>query len=316
MNPQDIVGVLKRGLEQDRRPPDGLLHCSVDLLGPLRHSQLRLAGAPTIEDELVSSIRLRTGTMWHLYFNDLFISDGLAAMGEVRLNRWLPEGWGGTADWLFWDFDKRAFRLGDLKTTRGTGMRYIESQGVKPEHRYQLSAYYHALAAAKLPLVRAPFVCYLPMDRDPDSVVEPVLVEFEPIPKDELWTLMDDRWAQCQEYRAALDWGMEWEDYKDYINEKLVPPPEREQKLYWDKKNQQYDVKLVPDWRTKFCPFPNELCDCSEQGSTKIGHFKMNETGIQYVPRKGYENVRPLLSPTSKEFEERFAEMRRFVGVA
>lgn len=272
-----------------------------------------------IEDELVSSIRLRTGTMWHSYFNDLFVNEGLAAMGEVRLNRWLPEGWGGTADWLFWDFDKRAFRLGDLKTTKGTGMRYIETQGVKAEHRYQLSAYYHALATAKVPLVRAPFVCYLPMDRDPEAQTEPLLIEFEPVPKDELWELMESKWDACQRYlmaiddereRFSLETGKHPMDYPtddDVLNSELAPPPEREQKLYWDKKAQQYDVKLVPDWRTKFCPFPVQLCDCSEQGSTKIGHYKMTDKGIEYVARKGYENVVPLLSPSSKEFEARAA---------
>lgn len=305
MNPQDLVGVLRRGLDRDRRPPDGLLHCSGDLLGPLRHSQLRLAGAPMIEDALVSAIRLRTGTMWHDHFRDLFVREGLAAMGEVRLDRWLPTGWSGTADWLFWDFDKRAFRLGDLKTTKGSGIQWVERDGIKPEHRYQLSAYYHALKVARVPLVRAPFVCYLPMDKDPDRDTEPVLIEFEPVPKDELWALMDERWNACQEYlmaiddereRFALETGQHPMDYPtddDVLNDKLAPPADRVQKLFFDRKNDQWDVKLVPDWRTRFCPFPNELCDCSTQGSTKIGHYKDGE----YVPRKGYENVIPLLRP-------------------
>lgn len=239
--------------------------------------------------------------MWHSYFNDLFVGEGLAAMGEVRLDRWLPTGWSGTADWLFWDFEKRAFRLGDLKTTKGTGMQYIERDGVKPEHRYQLSAYYHALRNAKVPLVRAPFVCYLPMDKDPDRETEPVLIEFEPVPQDELWRLMEDRWDACQLYLMDLVSYIGGRDAPDtfegYIRNRLAPPPERIQRMFRDNKNKQWDVKLVPDWRTRFCPFPNDLCDCSEQGTTKIGHYKETETGITYVPRKGFENVVPILAP-------------------
>jgi len=57
--------LLNNTLRGDRRPPDGKLHPSGDLIGSLRHAQLRAAGAPTIESEIVSDTRLMTGTQWH-----------------------------------------------------------------------------------------------------------------------------------------------------------------------------------------------------------------------------------------------------------
>ena len=316
MIPYDLVGVLKRGLEKDRRPPDGLLHCSSDLLGSLRHAQLRLAGAPTIESELVADIRLRTGTMWHEHFRDLMTGEGLAVMGEVRLDPWLPEGWSGTADWLFWDFDKRCFVLGDLKTIKGSGLYYIEREGVKPEHEAQLSAYYWAMVEAKMPVRKGFFVCYLPMDQDSggrEYEVEPVIIESLPIPKNELWPEMEYKWGQCQAYlaRYRLDWKNAMSQHPagkvSFINDRIASTPERTQKMFWDKGNGRFDLKLVPDWRTRFCPYPNELCDCSEQGSTKIGHYEMNTDEVKYVPRKGYENVVPLFGPSAAEFNAKAA---------
>lgn len=290
---------------KERRPPDGKLHCSSDLLGPLRHSQLRLAGAPTIESDLVGDIRLMTGTMWHEHFRDLFVRQGLPLMAEVRLDRFLPEGWSGTADWLFWDFNNRCFVLGDLKTTKGSGMYYIERDGVKAEHAHQLSAYYHALVEAKMPVRKRVFVCYLPMDTDSGGLmeqVEPAVVDFEPLDRNYLWTLMEERWASCQDYLRTSP-----ETYPDYNSEALAPPTERTHKLFWDKANGRFDAKLVPDWRTKFCPYSNDLCDCSEQGSTKIGHFMLTDNEVKYVPRKGYENVIPLLQPSEADFGSRRA---------
>jgi hypothetical protein len=56
--PVDLTGILYSALTT-RRESSGKLRCSSELLGPLRHAQLRVAGAPTIASELVSEIRLR-----------------------------------------------------------------------------------------------------------------------------------------------------------------------------------------------------------------------------------------------------------------
>ena len=315
MIPFDLVGAIRKGLEGHGRVHEKKLYCSSDILGSLRHAQLRLAGAPSIDRGYIDLIRLETGTMWHDRILKILADEGLAVMGEVRLSPWLPEGWGGRADWLFWDFERRCFVLGDLKTTKGEGMYYIERDGAKPDHVAQLSAYYHALVASGMPVRKRMFVCYLPLSADSDGrveEVEPVIAPVTPWPKDDLWSLMTERWEQTQEY---LEWfandepnlAMSSYGYHNlFINAKLAAPLARDQRMFWDKTKQQYDVKLVPDWRTKFCPYPIELCNCSEQGQTKIGHFTMTDNNeVQYVPRKGYENVIPLTQPDAGEFRAR-----------
>jgi hypothetical protein len=52
-------------------------------------------------------------------------------------------------------------------------------------------------------------------------------------------------------------------------------------------------VKLVPHWSAAYCPFPDELCDCSKHGETKIGMFDVD--GSTYIPRKGYEEIEPVV---------------------
>jgi hypothetical protein len=45
-----------------------------------------------------------------------------AVFRSLRVTR-LPDGWAGTADWLFWDESPpRAFVLGDMKTITGDGI--------------------------------------------------------------------------------------------------------------------------------------------------------------------------------------------------
>src|SRR6266705_1570842 len=147
MSSLDLVELLKQELHRGQRPPDGLLHASGDLVGPLRHSQLKLAGAPYKETPLAQQIRLETGTMWHKRMHDAIVATGTPFMQEVTLNQWLPEGWGGTADWLLWDDDYPGYRLRDLKTIKPEGLRWVLN-GAKEEHIWQASAYWHALDAA------------------------------------------------------------------------------------------------------------------------------------------------------------------------
>jgi hypothetical protein len=67
---------------------------------------------------------------------------------------------------------------------------------------------------------------------------------------------------------------------------------ERDEKLSINKtlKRPVIDLKLEPNWSTEFCPFPSELCNCREQGSTKIGHWDRREDGTMfYTPRPGID---------------------------
>lgn len=310
MLPFDLVEVVKWGLAQERRPPDGLLHCSSDLIGSLRHAQLHIAGAPKLESELVSDIRLNTGTMWHNWLVEKLIARGLTVMHEVKVSPWLPEGWSGTADHLIYDDKRRAFVLNDLKTTKGEGLKWIHRDGAKEEHIWQGSAYYHALSAGKFPLLDRFTITYLPMNdtTDRDENIEPVVMEIKPLSRDLVWGVMEDRWVKTKAYLRTVGDSPLTEPVGTYVTDLLEPPIPRIQKLFWDGKNKRWDVKLVPHWSTQFCPFPEELCDCSTQGTTKIGEWRLDnqlwlDEGVLYAwdlnyhPRKGYEDIEVSVKP-------------------
>lgn len=297
--------MLKDGLAAERKPREPKLYCSSDLIGSLRHSQLKVAGAPRKENELVSDIRLRTGTMWHDYLAELVVSRGMTVMQEVRLSPWLPEGWGGRADFLVWDSDSRAFHLWDIKTVKGEGLRWV-SEGAKDEHIWQLSAYWHALRVGRFPLLKKASVFYLPMN-DAEGDMEPIIQDVTPLPKDLVWGVMEERWAATRQYLDALEYDepgdLEVFGEKQYINDRLAPVQSRVQKLF--KNGDKYELKLVPHWSSRFCPFEPPLCDCSSQGTTKIGEWVFNPEAYEpdggldwdYYPRKGYDHIDPSLSP-------------------
>lgn len=298
MLPLDVERLLADALKAERRPPDGLLHASSHLLAPMRHVQLELAGAPQKPRDLVGDVRLKTGTFWHSWFEQLF--RGQPVMTEVKLDRWMPEGWSGTADWLFYDPDYKAFVLGDLKTIKGEGLHWIESKGAKQEHLWQLSAYYHALVAAGIPMVKGFAVFYLPMNAVSDKKLMPSVQECEVLPEWQVRGAMEHRWDVVQEYLASivappLELG-------DYVTDLLHPIPPREQRLLWSSKQAVWEVKLVPHWSSMFCPFDDELCPCGADGTTKIGEYGLDAV---YRPRKGYEEVAPSVVPSSYEINRR-----------
>lgn len=311
--PVDLRSLLHARLLESRRPPDGLLHASGDLLGSLRHAQLRIAGAPTIESEIVSDIRLMTGTMWHSWVGESLVRAGVMFAQEVKLAPWLPEGWSGTADWVFYDDTYRAWVLGDLKTIKGEGMKWVLKEGAKEEHLWQMSAYWHALYDRGLPMVKGFGVLYWPMNdtTERDELIEPRVMECEPLPRDLVYGVMADRWEATKVYLRAVRneeqrWSHETGEHPDnyptddlYLNDRLAPEMSRVQKLYLDGKKNQWDVKLVPHWSAAYCPYPVELCGCSEQGTTKIGHYTLDG---KYVPRKGFEDELPMLEPSEMDY--------------
>ena len=298
MLPFDMTGLLHRELLAQRREPDGLLHASSDLVGSLRHAQLHIAGAPKIASEVVSDIRLMTGTMWHEWLGKALVKAGIPFMQEVKVTPWLPDGWSGTADWIIWDAASRGFVLGDLKTIKGEGMRWIESGGAKNEHLWQVSAYWHALYDAGFPLVRGFAVLYWPMnDTTDDSIIEPQIVECDPLPRETVYAVMEERWALTERYLAGVSLGNGF-----LVTEELAPEMQREQKLSWNAKQSVFDLKLVPHWSTAYCPYADELCSCNTQGTTKIGHYTLEG---EYVPREGYELELVHLAPSERDYQKR-----------
>lgn len=322
--PVDLVGILQKHLRQNKREPDGLLHCSGDLVGSLRHSMLRAAGAPTIDSDLVEDIVLQTGTFWHTYFGEILVAEGIPFMQEVQLAKYLPTGWSGRADWLFWSDEYKAFVLGDLKTTKGESLRFIRSEGAKTEHIWQLSAYFHALVEMGLPIVEAFAVLYIPKNRTSDKSerIEPILQECEILKREVVWEEMERRWALTSEYLRSLQFTTHrtlnfstrelepW--FESYVTDQLAPVQEREQKMWWDAKAGIWNVKLVPHWSAAYCPYPTQLCDCSEQGTTKIGHYELlydeddgNFYASEYIPRRGYNEIESTVRPSDKEVQKR-----------
>lgn len=318
MIPIDLNAILEKGLAGDKRTPDNLLHASSDLAGSLRHSQLRFVGAPERPRPIVDDIRLRTGTMWHSYINELLTGAGVPYMAEVNLTPWMPTGWSGTADWLFWHPEYEGFVLGDLKTTKGEAIKWKERDGLSEEHLWQLSAYWHALIEAGFPMLDHFAIYYLPLNnvyKEDDP--EPTIIEAKPIGAARVYERMNERYQACEAYADSL-LRSEGGD-GTYVTDELAPIMERVQKLVWDYKAKHWNVVLVPHWLSDFCPYPNELCDCSEQGTTKVGHWlyhdvpleedAMSWDELEYVPRKDkrvdYSAIKPEVRPTKAETKRR-----------
>ena len=278
---------------------------------------LDVAGAPKIESELVSDIRLMTGTMWHRYIEQLLHDRGIKVETEINVTPGLPEGWSGTADWLFWHPNFEAWVLGDLKTMKGEGIKWVNREGAKLEHMWQLSAYFWALVDMGFPMVKGFAVLYLPMNdtTDREDNVEPTLQECEPLPREVVWGQMEARQLMVDEYLNAmppdLPFSRGMPNAELFLNDKLAPEQDRVQKVYWNKQRGVFDVKLIPHWSADYCPFPDDLCACNQQGTTKIGEYELVEQspGFHYLARKGYEDVEPQVKPAARDVAKRWKEL-------
>lgn len=298
--PFDLAEVVHEELLRGRREPDGLAHPSIHLNGSLRHAQLDIAGAPKQESSLIREITLKTGTMWHEFLHDTLRRLGVPYMAEVNMTPWLPSGWAGTLDALFWHPELRGFVLTDFKTQKGEGMKWLKMRGAKEDHIRQTSAYWHATKKMGVPLAKAVGVFYLPKNEAGSDPIEPILLDFEPLSARALHADMKKRWGRISEYRQSLPSstvGAMWvpDEPEHWITDALEPVQEREQRIYFDRNTETHEVKLVPHWSIKYCPYPVELCDCSTQGTTKIGYYDIDGS---YYPRKGYEHIEPTVAPS------------------
>ena len=270
------------------------------MVGSLRHVMLRMAGAPEKQNDIVTDTILEIGTLMHKRIAEAFVALGLPFMQEVKLNQWLPDGWGGTADWIFYHPQYEAFVLGDLKTTTGEGIPFVAREGIKESHHHQLSAYWHALAHMGLPMVKGVGVLYLPKNRAKNTKTEPLLVEAEPLEAEYLDSLMRERREAVDVYLFdVLMANQSPASEPEFLVDSLAPPQDRVLKVVWNR--DKYDVKLVPHWSAQFCPYDDDLCDCDQQGETKVGEY----TRDGYTPRKGYEQVNPpsLTDSQRRRFE-------------
>ena len=266
------------------------------MVGSLRHVMLRMAGAPEKQNDMVTDTILEIGTLMHKRVGEALVSLGTPFMQEVKLNQWLPEGWGGTADWIFYHPDYEAFVLGDLKTTTGEGIPFIAREGIKENHHHQLSAYWHALVRMGLPMVKQVVVLYMPKNRAKNTKTEPLLVEAEPLEAEYLDSLMRERRKAVDLYLFDVLMANQGPASEpEFLVDSLAPPQDRVLKVV--RSYDKYDVKLVPHWSAQFCPYDDDLCDCDKQGETKVGEY----TRDGYKARKGYEQVNPPALTSSQE---------------
>ena len=314
--PVDLTSLFMDAIQADKRPPDGKLHASSDLIGSLRHAQLRAIGTPTRSATIASQIRLMTGTLWHRWLEALLHDTGIEVHTEVKLDEWMPEGWSGTADYVFKHPDG-VYSLGDLKTTKGESMFFINRDGAKQEHIWQLSSYFWALVESGIPMLNGVGVLYVPMnDIQSGETPAPSLQEITPIPKDVIIPHMEERATSVRELRAGIasegyhfdsdglleefqvPGGVHNPKLLETLTSLLAPEQERLQRITWDSKRELHNVVLVPHWSAAFCDWDAPLCDCRNQGTTKIGHYDLEGT---YTPRKGYEGVEPTVSPSHRD---------------
>lgn len=286
MLPIDLSEIVENMLAEGRRTPDYLLHPSGHMLGSLRHAQLDVANAPRVGRSIASDVRLETGTMWHSRIADRLRDEGIPVLAEVIVTPWLPEGWSGRPDLFVWNPEYKAFGLIDLKTIKGDGIRWIERDGPKEDHIWQISLYWHGAKKMGLPLIKRCGVFYLPVSEarkgSPDP--KPTFVEFDPLPWSKLQPVVEGRWKSVKEYLDSLPFdptklpfnshGEPFEpDLTAWITDKLAPVQPRVVQIRENKTSGFQDVKMVPHWSTSYCEFPIELCDCSLQTENKVGHI-------------------------------------------
>jgi hypothetical protein len=289
-----VIELLEKELRKDRRPNDGLLHASSHFTGSLRHVQLEVAGAPTIERPFAQEMPLYLGTYMHELIHRA--KRGKPYMAEVDVSPWMPAGWGGTADSVEWSPKRRLFSLDDYKTTKGESLRYIELDGAKEDHKAQASLYWYALENMGLPLSDDITVWYLPKNDVGTKGLEPVAAIFKPLPRQALHAEAAYRKRRVDEYLETLGECAFDGFIEGWVTSELDPAQDRLQKLFYDRATETWDLKLVPHWSAAYCPFPDELCDCSAHGIEKIGMFDVD--GTTYIARKGYEDVEPEVFPT------------------
>lgn len=308
MNPLqfDLTKLIDQSMRRSDRPGPKRLYLSSHLISSLRHVQLEFAGAPMKRESFMSMLTMQTGTLWHEYIAETLRNKRLPVMQEVSISQYLPAGWGGTVDLVAFNEDSYKWHIIDIKTTTGEAIESLQAGGPKDAHVWQVSAYHMALNRMGFPLDNEVSLYYLPKNHVPRKEVEPFLKTFTPINEGDVWAHMQHRKLVVDFYlRDVEDLHA---DAKAFSNKtelmlqpaSLAPVQDRVQKLFRDRKEGTSELKLVPHFSARYCPFDNDLCDCSEQGQTKIGEY--DQLGL-YIPRKGYEDVEPEFDAENRRIE-------------
>lgn len=282
----DILAEYQLALDEGDREDDGLLHCSKHIWWPLRFSQLEMAGNPTSKSEFLDRINMLTGTLHHTFIEDWLKKQKdrwweLIA-SEVDLTPYLPNGWTGKADWVFYDKEADHCILGDLKTIKPEAVQYLT--GIKEDHLAQLSCYDYGLRQAGYTMAPKLFVFYLPKNKVWTHKVVPQQPISEPI-------------INIEQTMIGIK-----EHVDGYISGGfgLASMPKPVYKYSWNKAMSVFDVKQHPDWRELYtCPFDEALCPRTP--IKKVGHWTLDR---KWHSRGGIPStLKP--KPSNAEFVKR-----------
>ena len=249
-------------------------------------------------------MRMRTGTMYHKLMEDWLAIPEISAelrpwvvmKTEENVTDLLPEGWGGTLDYLMYNPDEDLYAIPDLKTQNPMGMKFLGDEP-KPEHTIQVSCY-HGCYVDKVNLHPDIGICYMPKESD-DPTILPRQLRRKAISKTAMWMRLNRIKQRVDEYVAEYDrTGGEIE------NDALEPMPEPKLSMYWNTTQSVWDIKQGPYWFNRLAGLPEEFVP--KQSTNKVGAWTIDG---YYIPRKGWEHIEESMvpRPSVEDFRKRQA---------
>lgn len=246
---------------------DDYLHFSSHLQHA-RHAVIAYThGYPEVRKEWGSVAQLTMGTAMHEQIH--YIMDekfGLWYQSEIPVTPFFIRevGWTGTADAVV-DVDGQRWLI-DYKTTSSQTFEYLNGQP-KDDHILQVSAYYHFLGDEIITPDTRVGVLYIPTSPNfSRKWANPQFMEFEPLPKDEILSVMDSTVAAIERYSE----------------EDVLPPvPTGEWKWTNNKRKGVKELIYKPHWSTRYCPWSSlfdDPCGCCNEQPVFGGTYDL-ETG-------------------------------------
>lgn len=237
--------------------------------------------------EFLDLINMQTGTLWHKQVEQWLKKDKnrwweLVA-SEVDLTPYLPNGWTGTADWVFYDKEADHCILGDLKTIKPEAVQHLS--GIKDDHLAQLSCYNYGLTKAGYTMAPELFVFYLPKNKIWTADVKPQ--QLSSVPIENIDVIMYSIKKNVDGFVSGVT--------------KLAPMPDPVYKHSYNKLMNVFDVKQYPDWREAYtCPFDETLCPRTP--IRKVGHWNSSR---KWVTKYAEHKNRRYPVPSDAEFRKR-----------
>ena len=266
----DFTNELTTFLTLNKREFDGKLHSSNALTDNMRHVQLGLINMEQKDEDLMSLVRMNTGTLWHAWLDKMFTERGDAnVLTEVKLDKYMHPEWSGTLDMLYRGHDDPEWTIWDYKVVNPMSLPWVQKSGGKVDHKWQVSHYYYSakeLLAEEYgePLSPELRVVYIPAFTD-NKVMAPFVSVFLPIEKELFDAELEARTNRAVAYRDRHT------DTMDVFNGLLVKPD-----LY-EYKERKGKVLRVPHWRSKFCPYVGitrggrDVCGCHKLKQKTLG---------------------------------------------